>query len=280
MIGTDLPVRVDVVGSMISSTDYDEMLDLLASPRGDSVTVVAICNVHSVMTARRDPLVHAAIANADVATPDGMPLVWAMRRVYGLPQTRVAGPDLMDRALGSLVGARHFLYGGTEDNLVALQAAIRSKYPLATICGSMSPPFRELSDAEVERHVQAIRAAGATIVWVGLGMPKQELWMQRVSDRLPGVALVGVGAAFDFFAGKIKRAPLWMQRSGLEWLFRLAQEPRRMWRRYLWNNPLFALWFVRRWIVKIMQGGDTVRPLHRESALEPSAQVESGGQET
>lgn len=254
MIHTDVPTRVDVVGSMISTTDYDEMLEILASPSDDAATVVAICNVHSVMTARKDPLVRAAIVNADVATPDGMPLVWAIRRLYGLPQTRVAGPDLMDRALGSLVGARHFLYGGTEDNLVALESAIRLKHPLATICGTMSPPFRDLTDAEIEGHVQAIKEVGATIVWVGLGMPKQELWMQRVSGRLPGVALVGVGAAFDFIAGKVKRAPLWMQRSGLEWVFRLAQEPRRMWRRYLWNNPAYLLVVARRWAANALKG--------------------------
>lgn len=232
--------RLPVVGTAISATSYREVLELLQTGRADRATVVAVCNVHSVMSARRDPALRSALAMADVATPDGMPLVWALRWLYGLDQQRVYGPELMRRALlEEGADLRHFLYGSSEATLERLRAAISSEAPKARIVGSLSPPFRTLTDAELADHARVIRQSGAGVVWVGLGMPKQELWMHRIADRMPGVALVGVGAAFDFLAGTIRQAPQWTQRAGLEWLFRLTQEPRRLWRRYVWNNPAF-----------------------------------------
>jgi N-acetylglucosaminyldiphosphoundecaprenol N-acetyl-beta-D-mannosaminyltransferase len=160
--------------------------------------------------------------------------------LYGLKQQRVYGPELMRRALvesGPSVG--HFLYGSSEATLQRLEARIAEFAPQARIRGSISPPFRPLIEAEISAHADMILSSGATIVWVGLGLPKQELWMDRVAAKLPGFTLVGVGAAFDLLAGTVRQAPGWMQRSGLEWLFRLIQEPRRLWRRYIWNNPAF-----------------------------------------
>ena len=235
------PPRTDVVGTQISMTSYDEVLELVERrPRGRA-TVVCVCTVHSVMSARREPDLAQALADADVTTPDGVPLVWAVRATAYRGQGRVYGPDLMASALESGVarGWRHFLYGSTDATLEALQAAVQRRVPGVTIAGAHAPPFRPLRPDEQEAEYDLIRAAAPDIVWVGLGMPKQELWMHRAAEHLPGVALVGVGAAFDFLSGRVRQAPPWVQRAGLEWLFRLSQEPRRLWRRYLFNNPAY-----------------------------------------
>ena len=239
-----LPAKAPVVGTPVSVTSYDEMLDVLQHVRPpDRALTVAVCTVHSVMSARRDDALAVALREADVATPDGMPLVWALRAT-GVPgQTRVYGPDLMAHAFAAS-GDRswtHYLYGASAETLRRLEANLAQRYPQAKVAGSHAPPFRPLSEAELQTDLDAIAASGADIVWVGLGMPKQERWMHEVRDRLPGTALVGVGAAFDFHAGTVAQAPAWMQRAGLEWLFRLIQEPRRLWRRYVWNNPAYLV---------------------------------------
>lgn len=235
-----LPSRHDVVGTSLSHTSYEEVLGLLTEPPSDRARTIAVCNVHSVMAARQDPKLRRALQEADVATTDGMPLVWAMRTLHGLPQHRVYGPDIMRRAFEQgASGIRHFLYGSTEETLEQLVSQLRLLAPEAEISGWYSPPFRELTDEELDEHGRLIRDSGATVVWVGLGMPKQELWMHRMASRLEETTLVGVGAAFDFLAGRVRQAPRWMQRSSLEWLFRLKEEPRRLWCRYAIFNPLF-----------------------------------------
>lgn len=241
MIEVHFPRRLDVVGTPISSTSIEEVIGFLGEPRRDRATVVAVCNVHSVMSARRSVELRTALDRADVATPDGMPLVWAIRALHRVAQERVAGPDLMTAALNRPDVGPHFLYGGSAATLDRLTAAISRDHPTARVAGAMSPPFGPLSSYDLDGDCATIRATGAQVVWVGLGMPKQELWMNAVADRLPGVSLVGVGAAFDFLAGTVRRAPEWAQRAGLEWAFRLAKEPRRLWRRYAWNNPAFLV---------------------------------------
>ena len=139
------------------------------------------------------------------------------------------------------VGWKHYLYGSTAETLEALQVELGEIAPQSEIVGAFSPPFREMTSEESDAAMGAIRDSGADVVWVGLGMPKQELWMHRMRPELPGIALLGVGAAFDFLAGTKKQAPAWMQKAGLEWLFRLVQEPRRLWRRYVWNNPAYVV---------------------------------------
>lgn len=236
-----IPDRVDVVGTPISLTSSTQLLDLLAHRPLDRSTVVAFCNVHSVMTARRNDAVASALAGADVAAPDGMPVAWGMR-IQGHPsQTRVDGPSFMKLAIeeGVSRGWRHFFYGSTRDNLDRLVAVVQNTIPGAEIAGIFSPPFRPQTDEDIHEAASLIMTSRPDLVWVGLGMPKQELWMQRVRSQLPGVALLGVGAAFDFLAGTTRRAPRWMQATGLEWLHRLASEPRRLWRRYLFNNPAY-----------------------------------------
>jgi len=180
---------------------------------------------------------------AGLVTPDGMPLVW-LARLRGLEHVeRVYGPDLMlalcRRSISK--GYRHFLYGGAEGVPDRLAKRLKRRYPGLRIVGSYSPPFHPLTDEEDKHTVQAINEANPDVVWIGLSTPKQERWMAEHIGRLTAPVLVGVGAAFDFHSDLKRQAPRWMQRSGLGWLFRLANEPRRLWRRYLVNNPLFTL---------------------------------------
>jgi N-acetylglucosaminyldiphosphoundecaprenol N-acetyl-beta-D-mannosaminyltransferase len=171
-----------------------------------------------------------------------MPLVWLGRAAVGPHVDRVYGPDLMlaccerSRALGY----RHYFYGGAPGVADKLAARLSARFPGLVVCGTFSPPFGKLSPEEDEAIVRRINEAHADIVWVGLSTPKQERWMDQHRDRLDAPVLIGVGAAFDFHAGLKRQAPRWIQRSGLEWLFRLLTEPRRLWRRYLRNNPEFA----------------------------------------
>lgn len=248
MIEVQFPRRLDVIGTPISPTSIEEVIGFLGEPRRDRATVVAVCNVHSVMSARRSVDLRTALDRADIGTPDGMPLVWAVRALYQVAQERVAGPDLMAQALARPDVGPHFLYGGSAATLDRLTAAISRDHPPAQIAGAMAPPYGPVSSFDLDGDCSTIRESGARVVWVGLGMPKQELWMDTVADRLPGVSLVGVGAAFDFLAGTVRRAPKWAQRAGLEWAFRLVQEPRRLWRRYLINNPGYLWLVMRQWI--------------------------------
>ncbi len=236
------PPKFPIVGTPISITTFDDVQELLATPRTDRATVVAVCNVHSVMTARQRPELSEALRQADIATPDGMPLVWGLRAFGRNQRERVYGPELMRRALVDQKSThRHFLFGSTPETLDKLQTVIRRLNPDVHIVGAVAPPFRALTQSEEDEVLEEIRRSGASVIWVGLGMPKQELWTYRVKNRLPGVTLLGVGAAFDFLAGTKSQAPSWMRDSGLEWLHRLLQEPRRLWRRYLWNNPAFLV---------------------------------------
>ena len=249
--------RVDVVGTPISAVSYATVLQAMDLPPGDRARVFAFCNVHSVMTARRDAAVREALVAADIATPDGMPLVWMLRR-QGLPdQPRVYGPDLMAYALphGLDRGWKHFFFGANDTTLDLLCAAAERLAPGVQVVGRYAPPYRPMTDAEEDDVIAAIRSSGANIVWVGLGMPKQELWMHRVHRRLPGVSLMGVGAAFDLLSGTVPQAPDWIQDRGLEWAYRLWREPRRLWRRYLVNNPAFVLLAVAQAVRARMRGG-------------------------
>lgn len=238
---------VDVLGTPISATSYQTVLATLSQPPTQRARVITFCNVHSVMSARRDSELRQVLREADLTAPDGMPLVWALRR-WGHPgQPRVYGPDLMEWALrrGAAEGWKHYLFGTTEDTLERLQERAHQLAVDVDIAGASAPPFRAMTPDEEVATLAEIRASGATIVWVGLGMPKQELWMHRVRDELPGVTLLGVGAAFDLLSGTVPQAPDWVQERALEWAYRLWREPRRLWRRYLLNNPLFLVLIAR-----------------------------------
>jgi N-acetylglucosaminyldiphosphoundecaprenol N-acetyl-beta-D-mannosaminyltransferase len=202
---------------------------------------VCICNVHSVVTATRDPAFFNVIADADMATPDGAPIALMLRRQGHQGQQRIDGPDLMWRflALAQKTGVGVYLLGGTPDTLARLRERLAIGFPGLRVTGAMSPPFRALTDEEVAAQAEAINGSGAGVVFVGLGCPKQEVWMSRQRGQVQAV-MVGVGAAFDFHAGTLPRAPVWMRRHGLEWLHRLVSDPRRLWRRYLVTNSLFV----------------------------------------
>ena len=237
------PQKAPVLGTPISLTSYQEVLERLDGRPADRATVVAVCNVHSVMSARRDPQLASALESAEIATPDGMPLVWCLRATARQEQTRVYGPELMERGLrfGVQRAWRHYFYGATTETLGKLKTAAAKLAPGVQIVGAHAPPFRAQTEAERSDAIEDIKSVEPDIVWVGIGMPKQELWMHQVRDRLPGMALLGVGASFDFIAGNVPQAPPWMQERGLEWAFRFSKEPRRLWRRYIWNNPAYLL---------------------------------------
>ncbi|MDG3064862.1 WecB/TagA/CpsF family glycosyltransferase [Thauera mechernichensis] len=208
--------------------------------------VVCICNVHMAVTAGLDPELASVLDKADMVTPDGAPVAWAMRRAGFVSQERVNGPDLMWRYLAEAekLGQVVFFFGGQDDVLAILREKMLATYPGLKIGGMVSPPFRALTAEEDQVYVDQINAAGAAVLFVGLGCPKQEKWMHAHRGRINAV-MVGVGAAFDYHAGTIKRAPLWMQRYGLEWFHRLCSEPRRLWKRYLVTNTLFILGMAR-----------------------------------
>jgi len=207
--------------------------------------------VGAVMNARRDSAVLAALKAATLTLPDGKPLVWALRSLGEEISDRVYGPDLMllacERSLAT--GARHFLYGGNDKEATeALGERLSRRFPGLKLSGAYTPPFRPLRPEEQAHVAGLIDEAGTDIVWVGTGSPRQELWMARMRPQLRAPVLIGVGAAFDFHAGRVAQAPAWMGSHGLEWLYRLGREPRRLGPRYLRDNPAFAAAFARQWL--------------------------------
>jgi N-acetylglucosaminyldiphosphoundecaprenol N-acetyl-beta-D-mannosaminyltransferase len=234
--------RTNVVGTGVSAMSMADTVEAVINPQADGA-YVAVANVHSLMMSRTNPQLAAAMHDADMVTPDGMPLVWALKGMGHSGQERVHGMALATAAIekGLERGVRHYFYGSSQETLDAVADNLRSTYPTIQLAGLYSPPFRPLTDEEALADAERIRQSGATVVWVGLGAPKQELWMHRMHPLLPGVTLVGVGAVFDWFAGNVTKAPDWMQKAGLEWLYRLSREPRRLWRRYIWNNPAYLL---------------------------------------
>lgn len=233
----------DVLGASIDALGWDDALDQIRDWAGLRLSrYVCICNVHSVVSARQDAQFARVLAGADMATPDGAPVAWMLRKFGARTQQRINGPDLMWRycAQAATRGESIYLYGGSEETLKLLRLRLIAEFPGLHIAGHYSPPYRALTREEDEAVIARINASGAGTVWVSLGCPKQELWMAAHRGRIQAV-MIGVGAAFDYHAGTLQRAPLWMQQRGLEWLYRLCQEPRRLWRRYVFTNTRFVL---------------------------------------
>jgi N-acetylglucosaminyldiphosphoundecaprenol N-acetyl-beta-D-mannosaminyltransferase len=207
---------------------------------------VCVTGVHGVMESQRSAELRHIHNAAGMVTPDGMPLAWLLRLGGHADSDRVCGPELMPRLFveSQRRGDRHYLYGATQATLQRLQQELLAIAPKARIVGTYSPPFRPLTPAEDSRIVAEINAARPDIVWVGLSTPKQELWMAAHRTRLDAAVLIGVGAAFDIQAGAIARAPHFLRRTGFEWTYRLFKEPRRLWRRYLANNPRFLAMII------------------------------------
>ena len=241
------PPRVDVLGVQVSAINLDRALAVFEDRIHRRVPAyVCVTGVHGVMESQDDEALREIHNRADLVTPDGMPLVWLSRRAGHPDVDRVYGPDLMLAVCehSQETGWRHFLYGGAEGVADLLASRLEARFPGLSIVGTYCPPFRPLTEEEDREVVRQITESKADIVWVGLSTPKQERWMAEHTGRLRAV-LVGVGAAFDFHAGLKRQAPHWIQRSGLEWLYRMLSEPRRLGPRYLVNNPRF-LWLLLR----------------------------------
>lgn len=231
-----------VLDSFIDANTWEDTLGrIVAWGAQRQSRYITLCNVHSVVTASQDAQFGTVIRQADMALPDGAPVAWALRRQGFDKQQRINGPDLMWRylAIAERIGQTVYFYGSTEATLEKLRARLTQQFPNLRIAGSLSPAFRELTAEEDQAHVDAINQSGAHVVFVGLGCPKQEAWMAQHRGRIQAV-MIGVGAAFDYHAGTIKRAPSWMQKAGLEWLHRLASEPRRLAKRYFQTNSVFV----------------------------------------
>jgi N-acetylglucosaminyldiphosphoundecaprenol N-acetyl-beta-D-mannosaminyltransferase len=241
-----------VLGIPLALTDYERTLDWIdAAVAARHRGYLCVAATHTVMAAQEDPELREAVVGADFTVPDGQPLVWALNLLGNRLSDRVYGPELMDRACAraARTGQRFYLYGGRNQGaLVELARRLRLRHPGLQIVGGQAPPFRQPTDAEEAATAADIARCRADVVWVGLGVPKQEKWMARMRPRLDAPVLIGVGAAFDFHAGLVPQAPPALQRFGLEWLFRLAQEPRRLWRRYLRYNPRFVTGFARQYV--------------------------------
>jgi N-acetylglucosaminyldiphosphoundecaprenol N-acetyl-beta-D-mannosaminyltransferase len=237
------PIRsVGVVGTRVDATSYEDAASRIVGWARDGRSAsVCVASVNNVMEARDDPSFRAVMGRADLVTPDGMPLVWSLRLLGVGDATRVAGADLvphiLERAAAS--GVTVGFFGGTDEALADLRSWAEARFPDLVIGFSEAPPFRARSAAETTRVVRDLVRSGTRILFVGLGCPTQEIWMDGLRGRAPAVT-VGVGAAFDFLSGRKRRAPVVLQRLGLEWIFRLVSEPRRLWRRYLRHNPRFV----------------------------------------
>ena len=240
--------RVRILGVDVAAQEFDEAIAaLLAAAATRQPLRAHFCTVHSLVEAAGDTALTRVFNTAGMAFTDGMPLVWVARlRGVGRAE-RVCGPDVMpalaDR--GRSGGLRHYFLGGAPGTPEALAASLGQRYPGLVVVGTHSPPFRALSTDEEAALVSAINEVEPDVLWIGLGSPKQEFWAARLADRVDAPLVLPVGAAFDFHSGRLRRAPTWMQRVGLEWLFRLAVEPRRLWRRYVGTNARFVFLLIR-----------------------------------
>lgn len=244
------PAKFNVLGVGVHALRFAQARDLvLDQARARRGGYVCVTGVHGVSEARRDAAFRRILNGAFLNTSDGMPLVWLGRHFARRDMTplveRVYGPDLMLALCeaGAGEGLTHYFYGGREGTAELLAEKLGARFPGLKVAGVKTPPFRELDESELAVLAARVNMIKPHFFWVGLGSPKQEKFMARFAPKIAasGTVLLGVGAAFDFHSGRARQAPRWMQRAGLEWFFRLCMEPRRLWRRYLINNPLFLL---------------------------------------
>jgi N-acetylglucosaminyldiphosphoundecaprenol N-acetyl-beta-D-mannosaminyltransferase len=245
---SDVPTR-ELLGVPIAMTDYEQTMDVMDGmvARREKGYVCAVA-VHALPVGHADPEMKRALLGSTLVVPDGMPLVWAANRLGENLQQRVYGPELMRRYSDRCAtqGHRVWLYGGRDQgHLVQLALRLRQRHPGIKIVGGFAAPFRPLTGEEEDALVDEINRAEPDVLWVGIGVPKQEKWMAHIRGRLDVPVMCAVGAAFDFHAGRISQAPAWMQDRGLEWTYRIAQEPRRLLPRYLYYNPRFMFAFAR-----------------------------------
>jgi len=235
--------KANVLGVGVSAIDLAQGTRLiLEAVRQNRKGYVAVTGVHGVSEAQSDSEFRSILNSAFLNTPDGIPMSWVGRFQGFKTMDRVYGPDLMlELCAASIDGSiRHFFYGGAPGVAQALRSCLESRFPGLSVCGTYTPPFRALNLEEEAHLVAVVKNLQPDIFWVGLSTPKQERFMAAYLHKLPVKIMIGVGAAFDIHSGRVRQAPYWMQRTGLEWFFRLMQEPGRLWKRYLINNPLFV----------------------------------------
>ena len=248
--------RVSVIGAPVDVASWPEALARISKwGRNHESRYVALVNVHSAVTAAFNARFLEVLAHCDLCACDGAPVTWMLRQLGATDQERINGPDLMWRyfAAEAPKGGKVYFYGGSPEALRLLMARVQQEFPGLQVVGMRSPPYRALTPAEDAEDVERINASGAEVVFVGLGCPKQELWMADHCGRVNAV-MIGVGAAFDFHAGLQPRAPEWMQRHALEWFYRLCREPRRLWRRYLFTNVPFLFMAAGQWLSSRLTG--------------------------
>ena len=236
------PPAVDVLGVPISLIDIDRAVSIILEwVRKCQANYVCVRDVHGVMRSLEDPAMIQIHRNAGLVTPDGMPLVWILKVRSKANIGRVCGADLMEALCdaGRSIGLRHYFYGGKPGIAKQVATKLNAKYPGIKIAGFLSPPFTSVPREEDAEITARIVTSKANVVWIGISTPKQEFWMRDHVAKIPDATLIGVGAAFDFHAGAVARAPRWMQKFGLEWVHRLLSEPTRLWRRYLLLAPIF-----------------------------------------
>ncbi len=238
------PHRINILGVGVSAINMNRALETITDCiEQHRRCYIVVCPVYTVMLCQSRPDLRGVVNRAALVTPDGMPLVFISRWMGYKQVERVYGPDLMlaFSQIAAVRGYSSFYYGGAEGVAARLGDELARRFPGLRVAGAYSPPVRKEGEPEDPAIIQMINAAGPDVIWVGLGSPKQEYWMAHHRDHLSAPVLIGVGAAFDIHTGRVAQAPRWMQRSALEWLFRLLQEPRRLWRRYLLYNPLFVI---------------------------------------
>lgn len=276
------PRKSSILGIGVTPTTYDEAVEVIldAAQRGET-GIVSCHAVHAVVTCGGDAALRAETNRFDMITPDGQPVRWALNWLHGAGlKDRVYGPELTLRLCHAAArrGMPIYLYGGSPRVIARLSDNLRRECPGLVIAGAESPPFRALTPEEDRAVVERINASGASLVFIGLGCPKQDIFAAAHRDRIRGVQ-VCVGAAFDFHAGEKKIAPIWMQRRGLEWLFRLWQEPRRLWRRYLTTNSIFVCrvlwqWMHLKWAMVDPQTGGEIDPQTGEESCRRIAETD------
>jgi len=235
----DRTEKINILGVDISAINMDDALQRLEHQiMTKTKSYVCVCPNHTIMESQKDMRLRGIVNLANIATPDGMSVVWACRLLGYTSVKQVCGTELMLAlsALSAEKGYTHFYYGGANGVPEKLAENLCQRFPGLKVVGTYSPPFRTLAEAEDKAVVEMINRANPDVIWVGLGMPKQELWMGEHFRRIDATLMIGVGAAFDFLSGRKERSPKWMQRAGLEWLFRLVQEPKRLWRRNLYHS--------------------------------------------
>jgi len=240
---------LDVLGVKVSVTNPKLATDAIEQWIHEKYkTYVCVAPVSTVMDCQSNEQYRDIVNHAGMTTPDGMPLVW-IGKMRGLPIERTYGPDLMLSMcdLGQEKGYRHYFYGGTEETNNHLVKRLQERFPQINIAGCYAPPNQEVNTLENQEVLNQINEKNPDIVWVGLGSPKQDVWMSNHREKLQAPVIIGVGAAFDFIAGTKAQAPIWMRKSGLEWLFRLCSEPKRLWRRYLVGNSQFLYLTFQDW---------------------------------